>query len=418
MYRNKIMHFFRTLNWFPSTPPSVNNYDLRNERISTRLFIILLIFSLTILLLYNSLVNAIHTINREKPSLEEYLELYSTHSETLTCPCKQISTSYKEFVHIDYTLHQICTSVFISQEWFQYLAKISSYQRIYQYDFLLTGSSSFQALNTLCQMSNRTISNSLTQFYSNQYVATTVTSSDLFLSQFQTLVDQFILSTTNNFLLSFYLIRLTTSVNQLMTASRSNYIFDWNSQEKSIKPRSETYYGWRCDRSAACISGYPVKSHPMSEPKFIIPSFYVGCYIIEAVLQSTLECFYDQACISRIQSYITYTSPMNVTALDPSLPSQYFVNSTIQNFFDHLMVEQWNKSITYEKYYNHCQPKQCTYTYKTKNTAIDIVTILFGLVGGLVTILQFIVPRLVKLIAWIIAKRRRRIIPQISTIRT
>jgi hypothetical protein len=109
---------------------------------------------------------------------------------------------------------------------------------------------------------------------------------------------------------------------------------------------------------------------------------------------------------------------MNVTALDPSLPSQYFVNSTIQNFFDHLMVEQWNKSITYEKYYNHCQPKQCTYTYKTKNTAIDIVTILFGLVGGLVTILQFIVPRLVKLIAWIIAKRRRRIIPQISTIRT
>jgi hypothetical protein len=346
---------------FPSAPPSTNEHDLRNERISTRIFIILLILSLIILLLYNSLVNTTITINREKPNLQQYKQLYEKYSQTLTCPCTKISTNYKEFFQVNYTLHQLCTSVFVTEEWFLYLARISLHQPLYHDDFLLLGVSIFQALNTLCQMANRTISNSLTQFYSNQYVSAIVTSSDTFLSNIQPLVDQFISSTTNNFLTSFDLIRNATAVNEIMSASQSNYYFV-SASNNSTGVVSASYYACSCYRSVKCVKPYPVKNHPMSGPKFYIPDFYYGCYIIESLLQSTLKCFYDQICISQIQSYITYTSPMNVTPLDSSLPSQYLINATVQDLVDDLMIENWNQSITYENYYHHCQPKHCTYT--------------------------------------------------------
>jgi hypothetical protein len=133
-----------------------------------------------------------------------------------------------------------------------------------------------------------------------------------------------------------------------------------------------------------------------------VPGFYTGCYIIEAVLQSTLECFYNQTCITEIQSYF-HISPVNITALDPSLSMKYSYNSTIQQLLDDLMVEEWNTPTTYENYYNQCQPIQCTYTYERKNSAIYILTVLIGLMGGLMKVLKLIVPILVKFVR----KRRR-----------
>jgi beta-lactamase regulating signal transducer with metallopeptidase domain len=97
-------------------------------------------------------------------------------------------------------------------------------------------------------------------------------------------------------------------------------------------------------------------------------------------------------CINQLQSF--YLS-LNVTALDKLLPSRFFENSTIQELVNQLMVEEWNPSIMYEKYYNECQLSQCTYTHETKNNVIYIVTTLLGLVGGLITVLKLIVPRIV-----------------------
>lgn len=86
---------------------------------------------------------------------------------------------------------------------------------------------------------------------------------------------------------------------------------------------------------------------------------------------------------------------MNITHLNSSLLINFMENSTIQEITDQLMVEQWNSSIMYDNYYNQCQPSQCIYTYKTKNSAIYIVTTIIGLIGGLITCLRFVVPRLV-----------------------
>jgi hypothetical protein len=73
------------------------------------------------------------------------------------------------------------------------------------------------------------------------------------------------------------------------------------------------------------------------------------------------------------------------------------VNSTIKELLNNLMIEQWNVSSNFERYYNECQPKHCTYSFIGRNNFIYIVTTLIGIAGGLSTVLKFIAPQLVKL---------------------
>ncbi|CAF4665775.1 unnamed protein product, partial [Rotaria sp. Silwood2] len=63
-----------------------------------------------------------------------------------------------------------------------------------------------------------------------------------------------------------------------------------------------------------------------------------------------------------------------------------------------LMIEKWNLSMMYERYYTKCQPIRCNYSYTTRNNRIYIVSTLCDLADGLVTILKLIVSLLVKLI--------------------
>ena len=127
---------------------------------------------------------------------------------------------------------------------------------------------------------------------------------------------------------------------------------------------------------------------------YSVPGFYTGCYITEALLQSSLECFYNQSCIEQVQSFILSNVSLRVEALDSLLPSEYKSTSTINDLLLQLMIEQWNLSTMYEGYYNECQPAQCVYRYETRNDAIYIVTTVIGLIGGLSTAMRIIIPLL------------------------
>ncbi|CAF0901103.1 unnamed protein product [Adineta steineri] len=200
----KSKFFFLNLNLFPSVPPTTHEHQLRNQRISTRLFIFLLTILLFILLLYTSLINITEIVNVKAPSIIEYEQLYNSYSQTLTCECTQVSINYEKFIEIQYTLHQVCYSDFvtqnwidylgITQEWIDYLAIYESYEEYeyfekygyYEYygnyepnptDFRFTSTFTFQTMSAFCTLVNQTISNSLIQFYSNQYQQQLKTSS-------------------------------------------------------------------------------------------------------------------------------------------------------------------------------------------------------------------------------------------------
>ncbi|CAF1025688.1 unnamed protein product [Adineta steineri] len=413
----KLKHHFATFNIFASVPPTTHEHQLRNQRISTRLFIFLLTILLFILLLYTSLINITQTINVKTPSIIEYEQLYNSYNQTLTCECTQVSINYEKFIQIQYTLHQICHSDFVTQNWTDYLATSSGNSELNSTDFRLTSTFTFQTMSTFCTLVNQTISNSLIQFYSNQYVSAFVTPSNVFKLQTKAFISQFKSTTATGFLLSLAMIRNTTHSNTLFSGRLTNYKLDVSAGAMHRSPCS--YGNCTCTSSATCISQSSIYDSGSGYGiLFTIPGLYTGCYIIESLLQSDLQCFYNQTCINKLQSYFQGSSLMNVTALDTSMSSQFLENSTIGDILDQLMVEEWINSSIYENYYNECKPSHCSYTVTTKNSAIYIITTLIGLVGGLITVLKLMVPYLVKFIMLCIKKcihRSTTIMPMIQT---
>ncbi|CAF0767800.1 unnamed protein product [Adineta steineri] len=419
----KIKNFLRKLNLFPSIPPSTNEYDIRNQRISTGLFIISLIIIMAILITYNALINITKTISIDKPTLTQYLDLYSTHSEILTCPCTTISTGYDNFIDIKYTLHQVCNSTFVNNNYIKNIFLQNSNDTTGFPDFLVTYPYILNALALFCQLTDNILSDSLIQFSSSRYLSATVTPKQLFELQAQSSFQQFIISRINDLLFMMQFIRDTTQANNFFSGIFTNYDFElvssvYYQDSTLLQPVPFESSDCSCLLSALCTEQAVIYDNDYSNnsSQFIVPGLYVGCFIVEALLQSTLECFYNQTCLNILQLYGGFSSFMDVIPLNSSLSSRYNTTSTIQELVNELLVENWNLSITYENYYNGCQPTQCSYSYIAKNNAIYIATMIFGLIGGLMTILQCFIPRLVRLIARCIWKRR--IVPEMSFVPT
>ena len=100
---------------------------MRNQRIATRLFIVLMIIALSVLVLYSSLTIITQTVTVEEPTVNVYNEFQVKHSQTLVCPCTQIAIDYEQFISFHPTFHQICSSDFIGARWISYLYYPSYY---------------------------------------------------------------------------------------------------------------------------------------------------------------------------------------------------------------------------------------------------------------------------------------------------
>jgi hypothetical protein len=352
-------------------------------------------------------VNVTKTSNVNEPTLKEYLHLYSNYPQTLTCPCTQAAIKYEKFLRINYTLHQLCSSTFVTDDWIAYFARVNIDAFMCLEDFRVVGSFIFQNLKSLCQSTNRTISDSLSRFYLNKYATLNVISEKLFQSESQILMEQFISSTLNDFLLPLQIIRDTTDANSLFTYVGLHYIFFKETETQTIVSNLNSFDDCYCV-SSKCITQAVFYKNTTLTVLFKVPGVYLGCFLFEALLQSTLECFYNQSCIDILQSYkISSTEMYNVSSLDSSLSSRYNETSTIQELVNQLMVEKWNLSSTYENYYKECQPIKCTYTYVTKNGVLYIATTILSLIGGLATVLKFVIPQLVKFIPRLIKIIRR-----------
>ena len=124
-----------------------------------------------------------------------------------------------------------------------------------------------------------------------------------------------------------------------------------------------------------------------------VKGMWTACYPLEGVLSSTLECYFDPACIELLVSNATAFTPLNATET-----SQFPPNTTVQDLINELMLEQWSFDVSPENYYTQCAPSKCTYSYAHRNDVLAITTTIIGLAGGLNTALRLIVPWLVQVI--------------------
>ena len=388
----------RNLNLFISTPPTTDHHKLRTQIISTRLFLLALFVSFTILVIYTSAVTVTKSIIIPSPSLDRYQQLYKDHSQTLACACSKISQTYQTFIDLNFTAHQVCYSSFITDQWIDDLQNTRNTGYMVIDDFRATAVFQFQALQSLCQLTSDMISMGLSRFSTTEYVTMDVTPLSAFTSQTDSFINQFISTTVKDFSLSFRIVRDTIHANGLISAAQTNTRFRIDSTGSDLFNVWNGYGDCDCARSSECHDQSAVFKGSSWEMLFLVPGFKVGCYHVESLLQSSLECFYDRTCFDMLSHFANVEQSSDVMVMNGSLMSRFAKTSTVGELLAEMMVERWDRSVVYEQYYSGCRPNECIYTLETRNDAIYIITTVIGLIGGITTILKVLVPGLIRFI--------------------
>jgi hypothetical protein len=153
---------------------------------------------------------------------------------------------------------------------------------------------------------------------------------------------------------------------------------------------------------------YLNSGNPVGPNLTFIPGLYVGCYISDGLLRSTLEILFDQDEIDRLLRLLLNVTDTAMIERFPALNSTslqtFAVKTTVNDLAARLFVDVWTKIISHEKYFLSCQPVECRYLFRGKRNFIVIITIVFGIIGGLNTILQLLAPFIIQIVFWIKGK--------------
>jgi hypothetical protein len=134
-----------------------------------------------------------------------------------------------------------------------------------------------------------------------------------------------------------------------------------------------------------------------------VPGFQTGCYMMSALLKSTLQTLYNQSLIDMITN-----SSKNFQKLNSSVS-----NRTIEMLLSEMFVDHWLNTTSYERYFNSCTPDLCQYTVSQRYDLLHILTLMIGLFGGLSSALTIIAPFII-VTMWptarkLVTRKRKRV---------
>ncbi|CAF2956062.1 unnamed protein product [Rotaria sp. Silwood2] len=389
----------------------------RTEILTTRLYLILLAFFINILIVYNAIGIRSKQIIISNPSqvVFDFLQSNSNYSATLQCPCRNVTMPYNLFVSISPCFHQICSSDFVikNSDWMN-LVYNKWATLTYSYDdFRLFVVPQFQWLSLSCTLANTTLTDAINEFLLDAFISVRVESRKTIEMQVNNSLTQFCLSTPRTFVRMLDFIRNVSQGNWIVSSIRSNWYFmvstpadsemTWNSLW--AKPRFYNNGSCSCGTSSMCSS-------PAAIDGRLVPGFRVGCFPLEALLQSTLECLYDITCINMLQSMYT-SSNLIYHPLNSTISAS---NTTVQSLVSELMVDRWETSMNYTGYYASCAPVLCTYSINEKGDLIYIITTILSIYGGLNVALKLFTPLIVKFGRFLLMRHRRQVQPIVATI--
>lgn len=394
------------LNLFEIEPHGENTQrEVRQQRIITRVYIILILLILVTLTLNFSVTTEIHVETVKNPSISYFAYLESHYGLSLQCPCSNIVIPYDTFFTIEPYYHQMCTSDFVSETWLELLTAARLITRIFSnLAFANNAGSQFFLLSTLCKNAKEIVANAYQVFRAYTFITTQVINEERFRLETEQIFNNWQIATVNNYIRTIELIRSIHHGNHLAGAY-SNSQIDLSGSPSTFPAifllNSSYYYGQcNCMFNASCRSLMEVHDVTSTMPSrfFDIPNFYVGCSRLEGLLSSTMECFYDQTCLDGInrRTFSWYTGPKNFTLLNSSLNSP---NETVQFVANRLFVDMWDRNISYNNYYTACAPLSCTYEYTHRRSLVSIITAVLGIFGGLTTALKILLIIFLRLIS-------------------
>ena len=264
---------------------------------------------------------------------------------------------------------------------------------------VVPGSKSFQAqflagqlsiLDSFCALINDTVTTSLSLFLRQQFISAQVLTDELFYERMNLTINRFLLD------MSFSL-RHTLDYSQAIThgnAIMSTYVSNWRFipssviNSSTIRTRPVWYGNCSCAKSSQCLL-------PMSIDNATFPGLSVGCLPSTVLLQSTLECFFNQTCLETLHNALFDSVHIPSLPTSVAMSNRFPSNTLVGSLFDELFIESWFRQIDYETFFQTCEVSLCTYIYTQKLDILFVITSIIGLFGGLTIVLRIVCPLLI-----------------------
>ncbi|CAF0764694.1 unnamed protein product [Adineta steineri] len=400
----KIRDWFKKVNVFEDTNRTIT---IQQQCVATRVYLLLLVISLFIVVLYTSLIYYLNTFTITKPSLEQYQQLQQRYgSEAVSCPCSRLSITYSSFITLQCEFHPVCTSPFTSDLYLQELFQLyndsdSTYATTNAFTLQGTIFSYFQALAALCNLVNDFVNDAEQQYLVSSIISTLMIDFDLFEKETNASFIEFQSTLPNSFINSLQIIRGLTQGNGFVSAYSTNwYYVTKNINEGAMLYLKPQYYGGdmcNCATSPTCTQS--------STP--YIKGYLVGCTPLESLLQSTLECLYEQSCIDLLTTYLNMSLSNHLVPLNKS-ETRFSSNGTVNSIVQEMFVEMCSSNVSYNQFFEECKPDYCSVTILEPGSFIIVITTILGLYGGLTTFLKLVVPFLVFSTYKLIRKYKQR----------
>ncbi|UJR06811.1 hypothetical protein I4U23_011098 [Adineta vaga] len=433
-YICKLGKWTKQLNLFKSATNRTVD-DIKQQRITTRLYLILFICFILTVIFYHSLKTQTITMVKYNPSLSTYKNLQTIHMNTLKCPCSNMAMPYKTFTSLSPTFHQICSSDLVGESWISFIIDIGTFHP--ENTWVIEAGRYFQMLLSLCQLIKQTVDEDIRRFLTQTFATSHVLIESDFDAQLNATIIQFTQSINISFSLLIDAMRTFMQIDQPLTTFTTGdykqivptYFTNTNTNQDGNQTKFQLNTLLNDDlTSPICVCAIDTQcqrpllirnvdklnilaqssNNPLpSIGRYMPPGIFKRCFTTESLLVSTLECFFSGFDCMPVILYnlnqldsSTKTPWINVHPLVYHKTSTRFIsNASLSLILKEMMIEQWNSLFLFNNYYDACSPSYCTYSdTKYGKSFIEIIIALISMIGGLIVVLRLITPLLIKLI--------------------
>ncbi|CAF1538405.1 unnamed protein product, partial [Adineta ricciae] len=332
-----------------------DSISLQLQLIYTRVYIILFIISLAILVFYKSIIERTRTIITINPNITDYEQLLELYLDNVNCPCTQIAIPYEKIVtKLNVTsFHQVCTSSLLGN--MIQIGRLPGSKTdpnglkfdSWRYSFLY-------GLNTLCDLSKNYIENNIEIFLSSTMLTYQIIPRNIFNQQINITINHFQNELPIRFNQTFELIRAINHNNALISIFPSNWnIFLANDNisfviNPVIYNLTNTNTTCSCATERSCsmpVIIYDLKSQVyVNSPEGVV----YDCTIVEAILHSSLFCFYSKTCVLQYRK-LSSIPPLEDQWFDQITSNifnlsftRFAINDTIETMVSSMFIELWS----------------------------------------------------------------------------
>ncbi|CAF4700212.1 unnamed protein product, partial [Rotaria sp. Silwood2] len=380
-----IKEYLLKINLFKSS--SSTEQTLATEKLATHIF--LFAFPCFLLIIAIATAFVIRTTYKAEyvPSSTRFQHLAQKYSTTLDCPCSNIGVSYEKFVSTYVSFHQVCSSQFITRSWIDAIFEQNHIFSSKYVEFHNTLSFFWQTIADLCSISNKTWIQVTSSYGSLYILSPKAVSKNYILQQAYSDLRTHIASAQATFSRNLLAIRGTIAGNQFASALGTNFYLDyamsnlesWN----SLRMVPRVVDDCSCTNVTGCPQ--PATINNTQGDILIVPGMIIDCLLVDGTLASTLECYYNQSCLSLLHGSLS----INVAPLSNTVNVQFSSNSTVQSLVEQLMINDLKIDIAFDLFYNYCRPLVCYYYYSNRFDVIFILTTIAGVFSILSSVLRF-----------------------------